>query len=60
MKVKLLVSRSSVDFVQNAGDVIEVSDKEGERMIAAHQALPVREEKREKAVRSTKREKAVK
>lgn len=38
MEIKLLVSRSGVDFSQNAGDVIKVSDDEGLRMIAAGQA----------------------
>lgn len=60
MKVKLLVSRSSVDFVQNAGDVIEVDAAEGKRMIDANQAVLVREQKTERAVKTKKGEKAVK
>lgn len=60
MKVKLLVSRASVEFAQNAGDVIEVDDALGKRMIDANQAVPVREEKREQATKRGKREKAVK
>lgn len=38
MEIKLLVSRSGVDFSQNAGDVITVEEAEGLRMIAAGQA----------------------
>lgn len=41
MKVKLLVSRAGVDFSQNAGEEIEVSDAEGKRLIEANQAEPV-------------------
>lgn len=42
MKVKLLVSRGGIDFTQNVGDEIEVSDGEGQRMVEAGQAIPVR------------------
>ena len=42
MRVKLLVSRAGADFVQNAGDEIEVPDDEAARMIAAGQATAVR------------------
>lgn len=42
MKVKLLVGRGGIGFVQNAGDVIEVDDDEGKRMIFANQAEPVK------------------
>lgn len=49
MKVKLLVSRGGIDFSQAAGDVIEVSAAEGERMIAAEQAVAVGKVKAEKA-----------
>ena len=38
MKVKLLCSRSGIDFSQNAGEEIEVSDDEGLRMVEAGQA----------------------
>ena len=38
MQLKLLCGRSGVELSQNAGDVIEVDDAEGERMIAAGQA----------------------
>ena len=41
MKVKLLTSRAGVDFSQNAGDVIDVSEAEGKRMIEAGQAAPI-------------------
>lgn len=38
MQVKLLQARAGVDFSQSRGDVIDVSEAEGERMIAAGQA----------------------
>ena len=60
MKVKLLVSRASINFVQNAGDVIDVPEAEGKRMIDANQAVLVREEKKERAIKRSKSEKAVK
>lgn len=46
MQVKLLVSRAGdnedgTSFVQSAGEVIEVSDALGEKMIDAGQALEV-------------------
>jgi hypothetical protein len=40
MKVKLLCSRVSPSFSQNAGDEIEVEDDEGLRMIEAGQCVP--------------------
>lgn len=52
MKVKLLTSRAGVNFSQNAGDVIDVSDDEAKRMIEAGQASPVAKvSEPEKAVR---------
>jgi hypothetical protein len=51
MKIKLIVSRAGVDFVQNAGDEIEVDALEGIRMIEAGQAIPVSEVVTEKAVK---------
>jgi len=44
MKVKLLISRAGVGFSQNRGDIVEVSAKEGKRMLEAEppQAEPVR------------------
>ena len=39
MKIKLLTSRSGVDFSQNCGDIIEVKDDEAQRMIEAGQAV---------------------
>lgn len=53
MKVKLLVGRASADFSQNAGDVVDVPDGEGARMIEAGQAVPVVEQKTERAVKAT-------
>lgn len=45
MKVKLLTSRAGADFVQNVGDVIEVSAEEAKRMMESQppQCVPVRE-----------------
>lgn len=59
MKVKLLTSRAGLDFVQQAGDVVEMSVSEGQALIERGQAVLVREQKIERAVK-TRREKAVK
>jgi len=40
MKVKLLVSRAGTDFTQSVGDIIEVSDDEGQRLLDSMQAEP--------------------
>lgn len=58
MKVKLLVSRSGVDFSQDAGDKIIVDDSEGLRMIQAGQALLIEEAEKASAKKVT--EKAIK
>lgn len=60
MKIKLLVSRAGANFVQNAGDEIEVGDAEAVRMIEAGQAVAVRSAQPEKAVARPKIERAVK
>lgn len=60
MKVKLLVSRCGPTVNQNAGDVVEVGDAEGKRMIEANQAVPVAESKREFTAKKTRPERAVK
>ena len=44
MKVELKTCRAGVGFVQNIGDVIDVDDAEGERLLAAGQAKPVEPE----------------
>lgn len=51
MKIKMLVSRASVDSVQSVGDEIDVDDAEAIRMIEAEQAIPVRTVAKEKAVK---------
>jgi hypothetical protein len=51
MKIRLLVSRAGIDFAQNRGDVIEVSDREAIAMIEQGQAVPETEEVQERAVR---------
>ena len=60
VKVKLTVSRSGADGTFAAGDVIEVSAVEAERMADAGQCELVRAAKPEKAVKRAKAEKAVK
>ena len=60
MKIKLIVSRAGADFVQNAGDEIEVGDAEAIRMIEAGQAEAVRSVKEETATKTATAEKAVK
>lgn len=58
MKIKLLVSRAGPTVSQAVGDEIEVGEAEAARMIAAGQAVPVREERKETAVRKITAEKA--
>lgn len=41
MKVRLLTGRVGEGFTQEAGQIIDVSDREGHRMIASQQAEPV-------------------
>lgn len=60
MKVKLLIGRAGTFGAQNAGDVVEVSTGEAERMVEAGQAELIRAAKPEKAVSRTKPEKASK
>ena len=60
MKVKLLISRAGVDFVQQVGDEIDVSETEGASLIQAGQAVPVREERKETATKKIVAEKAKK
>lgn len=55
MKVKLLVSRSGVDFSQDAGDQITVEDSEGLRMIQAGQALLIEEVEKASAKKVTEK-----
>lgn len=50
MKLKLLCGRSGVAISQNAGDVIDVDDNEGARMIAAGQAEPYHQNPLEQGV----------
>lgn len=46
MKVKLLISRAGPSLSQNYGDVVEVGDEEGKRLIAAGKAEPVAEKRK--------------
>lgn len=57
MRVKLLISRAGVGFVQKVGDEIDVADAEGARLIAAGKAVPVRQERKETATKKPAAEK---
>ena len=56
MQIKLLVSRSGVGFSQTAGEIIEVPEGEGKRMVDAGQAVETG--KKEKAAKPKTYEKA--
>lgn len=58
MKVKLLISRAGIKFSQSAGDIVEVSEAEAERLIRAGKAEPVTS--KETATRKTPTRKAIK
>jgi len=59
MQVKLLVARAGASGAQNRGEIIDVSNDEGVRMIQAEQAEAVRGYKSpENAVKRSKSEKA--
>lgn len=58
MKVKLLISRSGKDFTQSAGEVVEVSEREGAALIDAGKAEPI--SFKETATKKTAARKAVK
>jgi hypothetical protein len=57
MKVELTQSRCGFNFVQEAGDIVEVSNAEAGRMIENGSAIPVREESKkiEKAIKRFKK-----
>lgn len=55
MKIRLLTARAGVNFSQDRGEVIEVSDAEAVRMIEAGQAEPVRDVPVERSVFVPKR-----
>ena len=54
MKIKLLVSRCGPEVNQNAGDVVEVSEAEGKRMIESGQAIPYAAKRKPETRRKTK------
>lgn len=60
MKIKMLVSRSGADGAVDAGQEIEVPDAEAIRMIEADQAVAIREQKPQRAVKKPTAEKATK
>lgn len=49
MKVELLISRAGAGFVQSAGEKIEVTAREAEKLVKAGQAIVVVEEEKETA-----------
>jgi hypothetical protein len=54
MRIILLEPRASAHGAQNAGDQIDVSDAEAQRLIANGTARPVRASKRGKPERAVK------
>lgn len=56
MKVKLLTSRAGARWTQQAGDVIDVDNAEGQRLIEKGRAVPVRDSGRRKATRDPEEE----
>ena len=54
MKIKLLTNRVGANFSQSYGEIIDVADDEAWRMIEDGQAIPIVEEKKEKAIRKTR------
>lgn len=53
MRIELLVPRATATGAENRGDVVEVTDAEAVRMIEAGQAVAVRAQFAEKAVKPT-------
>lgn len=60
MNVKLTVSRGGGRLSQSAGQVVEVSEEEGARLIEAGQAEAVSAKGKETATKKTSPEKATK
>jgi hypothetical protein len=58
MKVQLTVSRAGARAAHSAGEIIEVGEDEGRRMIAASQAVSVAT--KETAIKKSSTQKAVK
>lgn len=56
MKVKLLTSRAGARWTQQAGDVIDVDNAEGKRLIEKGRAVPVSDSGRRKATRPPEEE----
>ena len=50
MKVKLMTSRAGLNYVQSAGDVVDVSDDEAVRLLDRNEAVPARDDDVETAV----------
>lgn len=51
MKIELTTDRASLRQIHRAGEVIDVSVREAQALISSGQAVPVREEVVERAVR---------
>lgn len=58
MKIKLLISRAGIKFSQSAGDIVDVSEDEADRLIRAGKAEPAAA--KETATSKTPTRKAVK
>lgn len=59
MLVRMLVPQAGVDFLREAGAVVEVDPAEAGRLIGRGYAEPVRQAGRERAVRAERTERAV-
>jgi len=59
MRIRLLVSRATLDGPQSIGDELDVADAEAIRLFAAGHAEPVRQQAPEQAVPRIRAEKAV-
>ena len=60
MQVKLTISRAGARVSQSAGEIVEVGEEEGARMIEAGQAEAVSAKGKETATKKTSPEKATK
>lgn len=59
MRIKLLTSMAGADFSYDRGAILDVTDQQGKRYIAAGIAEAVAESRVEKAVKKTTARKAV-
>lgn len=52
MKIKLLTSRCGIGWSQSFGELVEVSDREGEALIASQQAECIEADEQENLTRN--------